>query len=596
MKKFQMCGECELEYANPLNRRYHAQTIACKKCGPRLRLLKKSEDISEAVDADTIKKAADILKQGEVVSIKGVGGFHVCSSSDASAVNKVRHLLNRPNKPFALMVKDIEMLKKIAVFSDKEKEILCSPQRPIVVLEKKRKEMLSHVSELDSIGVMLPYTALHYLLFDHIDEPLVMTSCNIPGEPVSTTENMADFFLTHERDIVNRCDDSVIKVISDTLFFLRRSRGYSPLPVRLPLQAIDTLSLGAEFNNALCAAKNENAFLSQYIGDTSKFETCRFMKESAEKMILLTRLKPKVIACDLHPGYNSTHLAKELSIRHGATLMQFQHHKAHVAGAAAEHGLTDYVGIAMDGLGYGEDGKMWGGEVFNVDNGTTFSRIGHLEEHPQLGGDSAALYPKKMLFGILYGFLGEKELLDMNLFEKKESALYLNQLNSNFNTIPTTSSGRILDAVAALLGICDKRTYDGRPAILLESIATQPLKLEPVFIRKESKRILSTNELFRFLVENKNNDKSVLAATAQMYLAQGLYEIAKELSEKTGKEIVLSGGVAYNRMISEFMVKRKVLVNKEIPAGDGGICYGQAYLANLHFLKDSNNTSRIAGN
>jgi len=576
MNEFKMCPNCKVEYTNPLDRRYHAQTIACKDCGPKLKLLESKKDISGNSDVHTIKKAIDLIKDGEAIAIKGVGGFHLCSLSNDDSVNLVRKILNREHKPFALMVKDIAMAEKYAIVSSKEKELLASPQRPIVVVKKRNENDFSSISELDSIGVMLPYTALHYLMFDFIDKPLLMTSCNIPGEPVNITEKIGKYFLTHERQIVNRCDDSVLKVINNHTHFLRRSRGYTPIPVVLPIVCEDTIAVGAELNNVICTVKKNKCYISQYIGETSKYETFNFLQETVNKFVKLTRLKPKIIACDLHPTYNSTIFAKELAKKYNATLVQVQHHHAHIASVAAEHDLSDYIGIAMDGLGYGNDGKIWGGEVFSVKDGFDFNRIGHLEEHVQLGGDSATIYPKKMLFGILSKLLDEKELIKLGLFDEKESQLYLKMINKEFNSPITTSSGRVLDAVSALLGFCDTRTYDGRPAMILESKATKPYSFEPVFSKQDGKTILMTTPLFEYLLNNKGKDNGRLAATAQMHLAQGLYDIAK----KQDMPIVLSGGVAYNRMISGFMMDKDVFVHKELPAGDGCICYGQAYIAN----------------
>lgn len=581
MNEFKMCSKCEAEYTNPLDRRYHAQTVACKDCGPKLKLLCGKEDISGSSDVETIKKAVDLIQSKESIAIKGVGGFHICSLCDDDSVERVRNILNRPYKPFAVMVKDIDMVETVACVSAKEKELLCSPQRPIVAVKKKQKDDFKSVSELDTLGVILPYTALHFLMFDFINVPLLMTSCNIPGEPVSITEKIGKYFLTHERKIVNRCDDSVLKVIEDKTFFLRRSRGYAPIPVRLPTDCLDTVAVGAELNNVICTVKKNKCYLSQYVGDTSKYETFNFLKDTVYNSIKLTRLKPEIVVCDLHPTYNSTVFAKELAEKYNAKLIQIQHHKAHVASVAAEHTLTDYVGIAVDGLGYGDDGNIWGGEVFDVEKGNEFRRIGHLEEQPQLGGDSATLYPKKMLFGILSKLLDENELIKLGLFDEQESRLYLKVLENNFNVPITTSSGRILDAVSALLGFCDRRTYDGRPAMILESVATKPYDFEPVISNKNGKSVLVTTSLFEFLLNSINKDKGRLAATAQMYLAKGFFEMAKQ---KAGNEvpIVLSGGVAYNRMISEFMMKNDVIVNKDIPCGDGGICYGQAYLSNMN--------------
>lgn len=581
MHRFKMCPECMKEYTDPLNRRYHAQTIACKNCGPTLRLLRNTKDISGHSDIETIEKAVQLIKSGGVVSIKGVGGFHTTSLCNDENVLKIRKMFHRPDKPYALLVKNIKMAQKIAYVSQKEQEVMESPQRPIVVLKKKKQNTLTVTSELDTIGVMLPYTALHYLLFNFINEPLVMTSSNIPGEPISTTEKIGTSFLTHERQIVNRCDDSVIKIIHDSAFFLRRSRGYTPLPVMFPMNCLETVAVGAELNNVICAVKKNKCYLSQYIGDTSKYETYHFLKQATLKLIHLTRLQPKMVVCDLHPMYNSTIFAKELAEKYDARLVQVQHHKAHVASVAAEHNISDYVGIAMDGLGYGDDGKLWGGEIFSVRKGNIFSRIGHLEEQPQLAGDSATMYPKKMLFGILSKILIEKELYKLRLFNENESRIYLKNLQNNYNTPYTTSTGRILDAVSALLGFCDERTYDGRPAMILESKATTHLEFEPIFSQENGKTILLTTPLLNFLYKTKAK-KGNLAATAQMYLAKGLFMIAEKEGRARNVPIVFSGGVAYNRMISTYMLQQGVLVNKELPAGDGGICYGQAYLANLH--------------
>lgn len=584
MRQFRMCSECKKEYTDPFNRRYHAQTIACKNCGPKLRLLCDTKDISGTSDAETIEKAINLIKSGEIVSIKGVGGFHTSSLCNNESVLKVRKLFYRPHKPYAILVKDIQMAETIAYVSKKEKELLESAQRPIVVLKKKNKDAMASISELDTIGVMMPYTALHYLMFDYIDEPLVMTSSNIPGDPIETTEKIGTYFLTHERRIVNRCDDSVVKIIHDTTFFLRRSRGYTPIPLVLPIQCKDTIAVGGELNNVICVAKNDKCYLSQYIGDTSKYDTYQFLKKTVEDFIHLTRLKPRIIACDFHPSYNSSLFAKELAKIYNAPLIKIQHHKAHVASVAAEHNITDYVGIAMDGLGYGEEGDLWGGEVFQVRNGNIFERVGHLEEQPQLGGDSAAVYPKKMLFGILSKILSENELLKLKLFNEKESKIYLKLLHNDLTLKHTTSSGRILDAVSAFLGFCDERTYDGRPAMILESMATTPLKFEPIFLKESGKTILLTTPLFEYLLNSKH-EKGELAATAQMYLARGLLMIAKKSLKNNDMPIVFSGGVAYNKMISEYMLQNGVLVNKELPAGDGCICYGQAYLANLESCK-----------
>lgn len=623
MNDFEMCEDCKKEYTDPLNRRYHAQTIACPKCGPKLFFKKKDQIIEK--DYEAIKKTAELLKNNNLVLIKGIGGIHICSI--LKNVNKIRELLNRKHKPFAIMVKNIEMAEKICYVNEYEKKLLLSKEKPILVLRKKNNALFKEVSELDSLGTMLPYTGLHYLLFDFIDEPLIMTSFNLPGEPmlldfsfdkielISNSKIDIEYYLEHERKIINRCDDSVIKVISNNdgnynffPVFLRRSRGFTPIPIKLPIKCRDTIALGAELNNVICCVKNNNAFLSQYIGQTQKEKTFDYFKETIENFIKLTRLKPEIIVCDLHPEYNSSKYAIELSKKYNSKLIMVQHHEAHIASVAAEHNiLSDLIGIALDGLGYGYDGSIFGGEIFLFKD-KKFFRIGHLEEQFQFG-DTATIYPKKMLFSILNKFLEINEIIKTRLYEKNEAILYKNIIKENFNLFKTTSTGRILDSIAALLGICDYRDYDGRPAMLLESFAYESFlkkdyyELEPIInikenIKKEynfsdykntiNKYILMTTPLIKFIYENLKKDKSIknkkrLAATAHIYLANGFLKIAEIIKKEHNKKmnILFSGGVAYNSIITYIMLKNNVLINKEIPCGDGGISYGQSYLGNL---------------
>ncbi len=575
MNDFSMCEECKKEYENPMDRRYHAQTIACHNCGPKLKLLEGKKEIKCKSDYEIVEKAAELIKSGEIISIKGVGGFHIACKSDNPTVSKLRKLLKRDDKPFAVMVKDTEMLEKIANTGETEKKIIRAPQRSIVVSSKKDKNRLEGVSELDSIGVMLPYTALHYLLFEKIDEPIVMTSANMPGEPVLTDEGISKYHLTNNRRIVNRCDDSVIKVIKNKPVFLRRSRGYAPMPIELSFECSDTISLGAETNNTICIGKKNKAFLSQHIGDCSKLNTMSFLKETVEKLIKLTNAKPKIITCDLHPGYQTTMYAKELANKYNARLVKVQHHKAHVAHAAQEHLLDKYTGISCDGLGYGDDGILWGGEVFNV-KGDKYERIGHVEKNYMIGGDSASKNPKKMLFGILYKMMDEEELLNFGLFEKKEAKVYLRQIKENFNVFETTSTGRVLDSISALLGFCEKNTYEGRAAMLLESNSNKEYSIEPVIDEEKGVKVLKTTPLIEYIINNISKDKKRLAATAHIYIAQGLLKIAKE----TGNPIVFSGGVAYNRLITGHFIENGVYVPSKTPPGDGGISLGQCIIAN----------------
>jgi len=337
-----------------------------------------------------------------------------------------------------------------------------------------------------------------------------------------------------------------------------------------PINCRKTLALGADVASSLCFTSDNTCRMLGPFGDLSYLENLDKYKTAISD--LLKTQKPEQVVCDLHPGYHSVEYGKKLAERLLCKLIQVQHHKAHCAGVAAEHGLTDYVGIACDGLGYGEDGKLWGGEIFNNNE-----RAGHLEEQNQLGGDSAAIYPKKMLFGILTKFMDRKEL--QQFFTKDEINVYSKQLQQKYNVFTTTSTGRVLDAVSALLGVCVKRTYEGEPAIKLEQSSCQnPYALQPKIETQKNKQILNTTYLFEYLVKNLDKDKKRLAATAQLYLVQGLYHIAVKFE----KPIVFSGGVAKNKIISGFMNKKGVLLNKKISCGDAGLCLGQVYLANIN--------------
>jgi len=578
MDDFKMCERCRKEYTDPLDRRFHAQTIACHDCGPRLHFHSGGLSIPGG-----IKEAVEMLKNGEPVAIKGIGGYHVACLTDKVPVQRLRQMLGRMHKPFAIMVKDIEMAESIVHMDEKEIEMLKSPRRPIVVL-KKRSDILNDVSELDSIGVMLPYTALHQLLFRYIDEPLVMTSANMPGEPVAISReefNKGKHFLSHDRKIINRCDDTVLKVIDGSPVFLRRSRGYVPSPIRLPIDCDGTIALGAEMNNTFCVCAGDNAFLSQHIGMTAHEKTINFFERSLEKMLHLVQIRPKKIACDLHPRYNTTRLGKRLAKIYNVGLCQVQHHRAHVFSVAAEHGLKDFTGIACDGLGYGEDGTIWGGEIFQ-----NKIRIGHLEQQPMIGGDVATLEPKRMLFGILAGTDHSEKL---KLWTSQEKMIFRKMHETGFNTMKTSSSGRVLDACAALLGICDRRTYEGRPAMLLESYCYDDIEKimmlepqKPVIHTQDKMKILDTTHLISYIASEMEKAKDIAsfrkdaATVAHYYIADGMHAIAD-----TGDRIVFSGGVACNRYITDLLIRKGVLINKEVPPGDGGIAFGQAYLANL---------------
>ncbi|HII72211.1 TPA: carbamoyltransferase HypF [Candidatus Woesearchaeota archaeon] len=572
MEEFKMCKECRKEYTNPTDRRYHAQTIACHDCGPKITLH------SDGKPSGGIKEAAELIAKGEVVAVKGVGGFHLAARADTA--RRVRDITRRQHKPYAVMVKDAEMAREIAEVSDKEQRLLESVERPIVLL-KKKKDLVS-VSELDTIGVMLPYTALHHLLFEHLDTPLVMTSANMPDWPI-TTEKQQQFvghILDHDRKILNHVDDSVIKEVAGKTLMIRRSRGYVPksIPLPWPPELGDAVALGAEMNNTFCIVKDGRAILSQHMGTLSNYDSYENMKKAVKKALDMSGLRSdtvKTVICDMHPGYNTTAYAEELAKELGAQLVKVQHHKAHAYAAAAEHGLKSFAAIVCDGLGYGEDGNIWGGEIFIDDK-----RVAHLEEHVQLGGDAAAQRPARMLMSILSKFMTEEGMRKIMLqhFDGELVTGLERQMAAGFNCPTTTSCGRVLDAAAAFLGICEERTYEGRPAMMLEAKSAEPYEIEPVINRNGDLDVLLTTPLFKWLVLNSDKDPARLAATVQMYIAKGLYMMAAEHAQ--GRPIVFSGGCAYNKIMTKYLVEKGVLVNEKVPCGDGGVAFGQvAYYA-----------------
>lgn len=583
MGDFEMCDECSREYTSPEDRRFHAQTIACKKCGPKLRLYDGEKVLAEGNSA--IERACNLIKEGEIVAVKGNGGFHLICLTDPETVAKLRRSTTRKKQPYALMAKDVEMIERYCEVSEMERRVLESPEAPITILVKHDRESLKEVCELDNLGFMLPYTGLHHLIFNYIEEPLVDTSANMPGLPLSITmdeaRKLTNYLLTHERRIANRCDDSVVKVIGGRRVLLRRSRGFVPKSLNLEGEGI--LAIGAELDNTITVVNNDKAYISQHIGDVENQEVIEQLKRVVGTFLEISGAEVNTVLCDLHPDFETTRLASKYSEKFEARLVQVQHHLAHAASVAAENDLENFVGIVCDGFGYGRDGTAWGGEVFKDER-----RVGSLEEQPMIGGDSATEFPKKMLFGILSKFLDKNELVDENLFDRRKARAWHNQLEEDFGIFQTTSTGRVLDSVAALLGLCERRYYEGRPAMLLESLArnSNPYEFAPVVEErggKERKIELKTTPLIQFIYDNINKNKKKLAATAHYYLSKGLYQIARRVRDD--EEIVFSGGVAYNSLITPWMLRKGVLINAEVPCGDGGTSFGQAAYYSL-FLEN----------
>ncbi len=600
MREFPLCGFCQKEYSDPANRRFHAQTIACPSCGPKVYLTTKT---GEPVGTkDPVREAGQLLSEGNVLAIKGYGGFHIAASTFLEKpLLELRATKHRREKPFAVMAKNLDAAKAFAEVCSKENELLTSPARPIVLLNKSPSYSLSQfvAPNLHNIGVMLPYTGLHYMLFDHVeDSSFVMTSANPPNQPIvkdneealKTLGGTVDYFLFHNRKIAYRCDDSVMRVHGNRQVFIRRSRGYAPAPIRLKAKSKRcVVGLGGELNNTACVLIEDKAFISQHIGDVENVETRSFLQQATSHLQQLTNCHGETVVCDLHPKFTTTQLAQELSEAYGSPFIQVQHHHAHAAGLMAEHNLEEAVSIVCDGYGYGTDGGAWGGEVlFCTRDSTKFKRLAHLQPQPLLGGDVASRYPLRIAAGMLAKAGVEvtawlRENSAHLPFGETEANLIASQLSKGLGAVETTSCGRVLDAVAAVLGVCYERSYEGEPAMKLESTAMNGkdlLKLKPVLHGDT----LETTSLLKTIFENKGKMQVAdLAYFAHSYLAKGLAVLAVEKASMLGvKAVGFSGGAACNQILIKAM--RRVIedeglrfyVHEAVPAGDGGISFGQA--------------------
>ena len=613
MKKFKMCPSCGKEFLRIDNRRYHAQPNACGVCGPEVELVTshQSPATSAFKGAKAIKKTIQLLKSGKIVAIKGIGGFHIaCDAYNSGVVKKMRQLKNRPGKPFALMVADIEEAKKICWLSRMEKTILESPERPIVLLEKKTGSAFSSLIAPDNnyLGFMLCYTPLHYLLFSRelsAGKPLkalVMTSANIADEPIEienaqaikNLQKICGYFLVHNRQILNRCDDSIAQVMDNRPVLLRRGRGYAPFPFLTGRKFKPTLACGAELKNTFCLAKDKTAFLSQFIGDLKTYLSFEFYKEAILRQSALFKIKPKIICHDLHPDYLSTKYCLELSAKNKSLkTVAVQHHKAHLASVIAEHRIKGkIIGVCFDGIGYGEDGKIWGGEFF-AGGPVEFQRLAHLEYVPMPGGDKATIEPYRMAISYLYNTYAEN-LYSLNLDflsrheEKLESIVNIAALNP----ILTSSAGRLFDAVSALLGICDIITYEAQAAIKLQCCAEKSRTAgfySFLIDNAQEVIIIKSAKLISGIIADLENriPKEDIARKFHNSVALMTQKVCKNLRKKTGiNTACLSGGVFQNKLLLEEIVKllRKdkfqVYYNELLPTNDGAISLGQAAIAN----------------
>ena len=609
MGSFPLCRLCLSEYEDPENfRRFHAQGISCPECGPRIWLEGSDGRILKV--EDPLREAAQLIDEGRILAVKGLGGFHIAAlASEDEVVLELRRRKKRPQKPFALMALDLETVNRIVYLDEKAIKVLTSPSKPILLLPEKDESPVSKyvAPGLSMQGVMLPYTALHYLLLAGTrDRFLIMTSGNRKGEPMCTSNmeariklrGVVDYFLMHNRRIVNRVDDSVLRPTAGQFTFIRRGRGFAPRWFKLPYSVSrNVIALGAELQTTAAIALENKAIVTQFIGDLESYEVLRDLERYLFFFIRAYNidLSKAIIVIDKHPRYLNRILARRLVQEYGCDVLEVQHHHAHAVSVMVEKGFQpndELVAITIDGVGYGTDGMAWGGEVL-LANYFSFKRLGHLEYQPMPGGDRAVYYPVRMLVGILSSFLDEDEVERLIISRRLERGLEygLEELKVSVrqagspNTPKTSGMGRVLDAVSALLGICLVRTYEGEPAMKLEAAGFKGKLIDDVeapVIRTSKGYIVDTSSLFEKILENIDKKVEDLAFTAQYIVGEKLAEIAlKHVGRSSYPKILVSGGAAVNTIILR-AIKRKaenedveVIVNTRVPAGDGGISLGQ---------------------
>jgi hydrogenase maturation protein HypF len=646
MDDFPLCEDCEVEYKNPLDRRYHAEASCCEVCGPSLELYKNDNQTPVKVDCeDPLKETAKLLDEGKIFAIKGIGGTHlVANVMLEDTINLLRERLGRENQAFAVMSPDIETVKGYAMVSEAEEKTLLSKERPIVILKKNESyDFAQSVSPgLHNIGVMLPYAPLHHLLFNHTDTPAyIMTSANVPGEPMMITneeilknlDTIADYYLIHNRRILNRCDDSVARFRNNELAFIRRSRGYTPEPYDLKgkytnlnpeFDNLNVLALGPELDVTFTILKNSKAYVSQHIGNTNKYRTYEFLQEAIKHMMRITKTDSfDAIACDLHPQFFTTRLAKEYAEEYDCPLIPVQHHHAHGISLLNDHYTNDQnndmIIIAADGVGYGGDGNSWGGEILFT-NIKDYERTASLMPQKMPGGDLCTKFPVRMLASILANpnsdYENEKytedyvnELLNKNYVDSfQHGAIEIKslfkQMETNLNVGINTSTGRVLDSVSTALHICDKRSYEGEASMKLESCAydykeDDTLEDFPIIIKEYedengTRKILDTTAIMRYVVDKieEGEDLHKIAVAGQKAVSVGLAKLAVESAREKGiKTIGATGGVFYNEAITshikEYVENEGFEFIQHINScpGDGSVSLGQAIVAGIR-LKD----------
>jgi len=593
MADFILCDKCEEEYKNPSNRRYHAQPVACEKCGPSLKLYNQNS-INIYNNIEAIKETANLIDKGHIFAIKGLGGFHlVCDATNDETIKRLRNLKCRPNKPYAILFKDIKSIKYYTLLTSKEEEVLNSKEKPIVLVDVSKNSLLSPYinPNVEKLGCFISYTPLQNLLFRYLKNPIIATSANLKDEPIIRTKeeifeklgNIVDFVLDYNREIVNACDDSVIQIVEDNIIKLRNARGYAPTSIKVK-KAINkkVLSLGANQKSTITLAFENNLISSPHIGDLSTIDSVEYFERTIETFKNFYDFKPEILVCDKHPNYESTKYALKMKEKEpNIEIVQVQHHYAHILSVMAENGLeNDVLGFAFDGTGYGDDGNIWGGEVF-IANRKEYKRIKHIKYFRLLGGEKAIKEPKRVALSLLFDnfSLDEILLLDnpvVKAFEQNEIKMLYTMWEKGLNAPLTSSIGRLFDAISSFANILHVQTYEGETGLQIEQNYDKCITDTYTYTIKNEEIDLSC--MIKEIV--KDSDKKLICSKFINTIVEIILDISNMYKDYP---VVVSGGVFQNKTILSLLIKRfkqvdKVLYfNKEVPSNDGGISFGQAY-------------------
>ena len=601
MRDFKMCKACEAEYNNPMDRRYHAQPIGCHDCGAKLQLVGRDAPIP------TIENIVKLIKEGNILAIKGVGGYHlVCDATNKKAIAKLRERKRRPTKPFAIMVLDIEMARELASINSIEEELLVSKERSIVLLNCLESEALAPkktrlkpsfpikeiAPNISRIGLFLPYTPLHLLILKKLNRPLVATSANITDEPIATTtedikklSNIYDYLVDHNREIVNGCDDSVVMVVKNQTIFIRRARGYTPISIKLPFKLPKkVLAVGANQKSSIAIGFDNQAILSPHIGDLDGIESVEYFKKNIENLKRIYRFKPDIVVYDKHPNYESTKYAKNLNIEK----REIQHHYAHILGAmvgrVAPIPTQKVLGVAFDGTGYGDDGHLWGGEFLICDY-KGYKRVAHINYFKLLGGAKAIKEPKRVALSLLFDIYGDEVLSGLKPPIPTIQAFSANEIKTQYimwkrglNAPLSSSVGRLFDAVASLTGVCQVMSFEGESGMRMEEYYNKSIQaIYPFDLKNDVIDILP-------MIKEISIEPNSQIAISKFF--NTLVEIIFFIYKKYNLPLVLSGGVFQNRILLELVLDKIpiAIISNQISPNDGGIALGQLvfdYSANI---------------